>query len=284
MVKNGHLSIRAVPFDSRRHADLRVEVVDRRELIARLGREHFALSEQPLYHAFLLADSGQGVHTVDFVEVPVMPGRLLEIRPGQVQTWDIDSDFEASMVLAEPAMPSRALWFPGQGAYRDLDAEAIATAELLITSLRQQQARFAGDGASVRLMRALFEALVALFDQAAPPAETQPPDAYLAFRTAIEQDVVNGHLDSRSVAHYAARLGYSTRTLTRACRRATGQSAKGVLAERLTLEAKRLLAHTDQSVAAISTTIGISEPTNFGKFFKRHTGYTPGAFRRRTRR
>jgi AraC-like DNA-binding protein len=85
----------------------------------------------------------------------------------------------------------------------------------------------------------------------------------------------------RSGHGYAVRLGYSARTLTRACRAATGRSAKELIDARVALEAQRLLAHTDLPVAAIGRSLGFSEPTNFGKFFAREVGETPGAFRSR---
>jgi AraC-like DNA-binding protein len=36
-------------------------------------------------------------------------------------------------------------------------------------------------------------------------------------------------------------------------------------------------------VVTISRRLGFSEPTNFGKFFTRETGQTPGAFRAQER-
>ena len=287
MVESGQSSIRSVSFGGRRHAGLAVEVVDRRELIARLGPVHFSRAERPSYHAFVLMGAGEGVHTLDFLDIPARPGRLLEIRPGQVQLWDTAGDFEASIVLAEPAMAPKATWFPdhaSHGAYRDLNSDATATAEMLIGAMRQQQDHFNGEEATARLLGALFAALVALFDQAQPVARATLPEAYLAFRAAIENDLAasrgEGHRFHHSVTHYGQQLGYSARTLTRACQRVTGQSAKRVLAERLTLEAKRLLVHTERPAAAISTELGFSEPTNFSKFFNRHTGHSPGEFRR----
>jgi AraC-like DNA-binding protein len=47
----------------------------------------------------------------------------------------------------------------------------------------------------------------------------------------------------------------------------------------VTLEAKRLLAYSDLPVAAIGHQLGFTEPTNFGRFFVRETGLTPGEFR-----
>jgi AraC-like DNA-binding protein len=44
---------------------------------------------------------------------------------------------------------------------------------------------------------------------------------------------------------------------------------------------ERLLAHTDLPAAGIAAALGFSEATNFGKFFTREAGLSPGAFRRR---
>jgi AraC-like DNA-binding protein len=56
-------------------------------------------------------------------------------------------------------------------------------------------------------------------------------------------------------------------------------TAKRVIIERIILEAKRLLAHSSDPVAGISSHLGFDEPTNFVKFFKRETDLTPTQFR-----
>ena len=54
------------------------------------------------------------------------------------------------------------------------------------------------------------------------------------FRDAVEEDFRIHH----DVAHYARRLGYSARTLSRSTQAATGRSAKQLIGERVLLEAK----------------------------------------------
>ncbi len=58
-----------------------------------------------------------------------------------------------------------------------------------------------------------------------------------------------------------------------------GQAAKAMLSERIALEAKRQLVHTQLSVQDIAFTLGFDEATNFVKFFKREAGITPALFR-----
>ena len=69
------------------------------------------------------------------------------------------------------------------------------------------------------------------------------------------------------------------RTLTRASLAVTGRTAKQVVDDRVALEARRLLACTPLSVAEIGRRLGFPEPTNFGRFFHREVGESPGAFR-----
>lgn len=85
--------------------------------------------------------------------------------------------------------------------------------------------------------------------------DTPLPEAYVAFRNAIESELTYRH----NVAEYARRIGYCARTVTCACQQATSQTAKRVLDGRLVLEATRLLVHTDTPAATISADLGFSE-------------------------
>ena len=66
----------------------------------------------------------------------------------------------------------------------------------------------------------------------------------------------DGHPHSRRVEDYAARLGCSVRTLTRASLAVTGRTAKQVVDDRVALEARRLLACTPMSVAEVGRRLG----------------------------
>jgi AraC-like DNA-binding protein len=110
--------------------------------------------------------------------------------------------------------------------------------------------------------------------------EPRPADTFLRFRRAVERSYVA----TRRVEDYAARLGCSVRTLTRASLAATGRSAKQVIDDRAALEARRLLACTELPIAEIGQRLGFPEPTNFGRFFHREVGCSPGAFRARALR
>lgn len=279
MVDSGHTQIRPIGFEDADGVGLPVEVVTRSALFERVGLEWFSRPDRPSFDVLILVHEGGGFHGVDFEHIPLVPGRVVRVRPGQVQSWDIRSAVDATLVLSS-ATPRVSTPHVQPQASCDLGRDSLATATALIDALRTEQRRFDGADGSVRLMTTLFEALDAVFERALASSSTsQLPDPYLQFRSAIDEGIGT----SRNVRDFARTIGYSERTISRACQRATGLSAKGVLDQRLVLEAQRLLAHTDQPASAIARQLGFTEATNFAKFFQRNTGLRPTEFRATTR-
>jgi AraC-like DNA-binding protein len=83
------------------------------------------------------------------------------------------------------------------------------------------------------------------------------------------------------VEDFARGLGYSVRTLTRATCAAVGFGAESFIDDRVLLEAKRQLVHSDLAATAIGERLGFPDATVFTKFFRQRAGETPAAFRAR---
>lgn len=93
-------------------------------------------------------------------------------------------------------------------------------------------------------------------------------------------------VDAQHAAHwpvtrYAASLDASAAQLNRACREAFGCSALEVVHERLAAAARRRLLQADQPVASVADELGFRDPSYFCRFFRRLTGESPQAWRRR---
>jgi AraC-like DNA-binding protein len=84
---------------------------------------------------------------------------------------------------------------------------------------------------------------------------------------------------TRRVEDYERIIGYSAKTLSRAAQASTGLSAKEYIDQRVLLEGRRLLAHTDLSTGEVAKQLGFSELTNFIKVFRRNGGESPSEFR-----
>ena len=132
---------------------------------------------------------------------------------------------------------------------------------------------------SVRFPYLLLSALLNLVFQNWPKLHAtqseQATQTYLNFRHFLE----NEFQQTRDAKHYAKRLGISYKTLNNLCKTFTQHTAKAVIDDFVTLEAKRLLLTEAKPLFYIALSLGFQESTNFNKFFQRQTGYTPHQFR-----
>ena len=72
-------------------------------------------------------------------------------------------------------------------------------------------------------------------------------------------------------------------TLSEVVKEQSGKPAISHIHERLILEAKRLLFHTDGSVKEIAYDLGFEDDSYFNRFFKRITQQTPSEYRKHIR-
>ena len=83
------------------------------------------------------------------------------------------------------------------------------------------------------------------------------------------------------MAFYATTLGVSSDHLSRVCRAVTSSSALALVHERLALEAKRVLVHTQMTVSEVALDLGFDDVAYFSRFFKGVVGCAPSEFRAR---
>lgn len=84
-----------------------------------------------------------------------------------------------------------------------------------------------------------------------------------------------------TIASYAAEIGISENYLSRLVKKATGRSVGAWIDIVRIQRAKRLLSVTEDSVIDIAASVGIEDQSYFSRLFKKETGMTPTAFRKR---
>lgn len=290
MVKNRQTSARgSIPeIGFRRDAghESGVEVLSLAEFRRRVDAPHRAQARRPAFHHVVSIASGSTTHMVDFDEHRLVPGRWLWVRPHQVHRWGGLDRVEGTLVLFEPdaldAATSRLALLddvfcpPVRRVERRERSSLDDTVALLADATRARAA--ATTPTDVAVVRHLLAALVLRLAQAPTDAEPAPASdrrTFVEFRAAVEEDYTR----TRQVDDYGRRLGWSSRTLSRATMAAAGVNAKEFIDRRVTLEAKRSLAHSDLTAAQIASALGFDSASNFGKFFRHREGMTPIAFR-----
>jgi len=227
----------------------------------------------------LVAD-GIGSIVVDYRRFALGPRSVVWIGPGVVHQWMDISGLDGDIVLFTPTAPvapsARILTsMPGIGTVLAVDAPDWSLIQSAAAHLRSElAAELAAPGSPPEILGSLLSALIL---RATPEDQLAAArnDIFQRFRAAVETGLSSRH----DVEFYAGLLGYSARTLSRAARSTTGQSAKAYVSERVILEAKRLLAHEQCSLRETSSRLGFSDSSVFSAFFRRETGITPGAWR-----
>lgn len=94
--------------------------------------------------------------------------------------------------------------------------------------------------------------------------------------------LLNQHYQQQQrLSFYATELQVTQDHLSRTCRAALGVSAQDLLHERLVLEARRLLIHTQLPIAELALSLGFTDPQYFSRFFSRRCGFSPSLYRQR---
>lgn len=94
------------------------------------------------------------------------------------------------------------------------------------------------------------------------------------------KDVLETYYKSqKQVSFYTKEILITEKRLNQSTTKVLGKTPKEIIDDRIMLEAKRILAHTTESIKEIGYELGFEEPTNFIKYFKKHTKLTPTEFR-----
>ena len=89
--------------------------------------------------------------------------------------------------------------------------------------------------------------------------------------------------DGWPIARYAAALGVTDDKLHAHCKREKARNPRAIIHERLIHEACTRLHQLDLPVEQIGYGLGFRDPGYFSRFFRKHQGISPGAYRRRVR-
>lgn len=263
------------------------------ELRQRGSREKVRTTHRYGFHMLVCVTEGTCTQVIDFRPIVCTPGSLLVVREGQAHNFGPDENWDGWIVLFRSefvlphSVPMREVQFALNTArlpeYMLLDQVALRTFTGVVVQMREDS-QLSGPNPEIKRLLlhqlyVLLTRLALLQDQRGSEEALGSPalQRFQRFQQLVEERFPQWH----QVSNYAHQLGCTEKSLARAAVTGSGITAKAFIAGRIALEAKRLLVHTDLSVAAIAGKLGFDEPTNFGKFFKREVDCTPLDFRRR---
>jgi AraC-like DNA-binding protein len=122
----------------------------------------------------------------------------------------------------------------------------------------------------------LYISILKKYQNLSKQAEKSPNNEY--FNQFIELAEQNYQIE-KSADFYTQAMNISLSRLNNIVKERTGMTAKKFLINRVLLEAKRLIIHSEKTVKEIAYQLEFLEPAHFSNFFKKHLGITPSTFR-----
>jgi AraC family transcriptional activator of pobA len=87
-------------------------------------------------------------------------------------------------------------------------------------------------------------------------------------------------LTVRNTDFYAGKLGISSKRLNQILKDKLDKTGMQIIHDRIILEAKRLIIHSEQTIKEVSFQLGFSDRPYFSRFFKKQTGESPDSFQK----
>ncbi|WP_300441447.1 AraC family transcriptional regulator [Christiangramia sp.] len=104
---------------------------------------------------------------------------------------------------------------------------------------------------------------------------------YLKILEQFEQHIEKYYDKQKLPKYYADKLNITTKHLNRIAKETVNKTTNQLISERVILEAKRLIVHSNSSLFSIAETLGFTDYAYFSRYFKTKTAMTPFEFRKR---
>jgi len=246
------------------------------------------------YYEIFFFIKGGGKHDIDFESFPIEDNSLHFVSPGQVHLVQRALDSSGFVILFSREFYQLGLQnfdtlyelpFLNNNSLRpivNIPAEATETFVSLFKRIKLENESEESDKEEV--LRAHLNLLMLdakrLFNRQNPDAEHKTPaqsELVKRFRIAIEKNFLHLH----KPGEYADLLHVTPGHLNDVVKTVLGVSASDLINERMILEIKRMLLHSDDTVNEIAALLNFEDPSYFARFFKNHTGVSPSDFRAR---
>ena len=156
------------------------------------------------------------------------------------------------------------------------DSDAAQSAIARVT----QELGWAGPGQRAAIESALLQLMVLALRRASLEREASPGTPRQSAIVARLRERIEQRFRLREpVSVHARALGVSLTALRQACVHVADSAPAQMLDDRALLEARRLLLYSQMTVADIAYAVGFEDPAYFSRFFTRHVGQAPRAYR-----
>ncbi|WP_420571642.1 helix-turn-helix domain-containing protein [Kordia sp.] len=237
------------------------------------------------FHALIIISKGESTHTIDFKEQKIFPGVILPLTKDQVHAFNKERTTDGFVISFEESFISQNIseknLFHFLHIYNTpsvyIGEENLHSLQSFLTLLKHlhQEENL---NMKPEMINSVFMALLFKIKQLSvyqhKTFESKRFKDFLSYKLLITQYYAESH----NAKSYAKKLDVSYKYLNDICKEIGGKTAKAFLDSWLLLEIKRNLSEQKYTSQEIAFKMGFNEPSNFIRFFKKHTSFTPNQF------
>ena len=283
-----------ISFLKKKNSQLEFEVFTLSSLFSRINKLEYALDipQRVDFYHILFITKGMGSHYIDFRPYQYSPGSILFIAKGQVHAFEIRRDVDGFLILftedflTKNLIQSDILSFSrlyNYHLYTPIMQPDETSGDIFRTIIKEiyREYKLADKFAKEEFLSLLLKLLLLKAERKKRILIWKEGNSNWFFKFGAFRNKLEKHYTTtRNADDYARMLNISYKHLNEICKSVTGSTAKAFIDEFIILEMKRHLAVSDASVKELTYQFGFDEPTNFVKFFKKHTNYSPSQFRK----
>lgn len=245
-------------------------------------------SHRDNYHSFFLLENGTTVIEIDFQQYTVKPFSILYIHPHQVHRIVALTSVNGSFlrINSEHINPEYLHLLEELAPLKPLMVQEdifsiLANSASLCLNLSERKNQQLYHSCLKDSCNTLIGLLTSVYLEGSTPIDklSRSEQITKAFKAALRRDFVS----IKRPSAYALILNISTSYLNECVKDSTGQPVSYHIQQRIILEAKRLLYHSDQSVKEIADTLGFEDYAYFSRLFTKATGMSALSFRNKNR-
>jgi AraC-like DNA-binding protein len=254
------------------------------------------LIDKPHSHNFYLCvlfTEGFGKHEIDFNSYKVNPGKVFFLKPGQTHFWKFDTKPEGfiffhsqefyDLKFLNHTLNSFPFFYSNQNPpLLELSQQKM---KVLIPKFEEVYTEYKQDNILrelkiINLINSIYIDLTRAYT-ADINLEKLVSSSYSVILENLEKLINQKFYTEKLPKFYANQLNITTKHLNRVVKKTLNKTTNQLISERIILESKRLIIHSENNLAAIADTLKYSDYAYFSRFFKSKTGFTPIGFRKK---
>jgi len=279
------IPIRQISSSDREQATERFSIRKVQDLLA--GKDLFHDMHRHDFFFMLALQQGKGIHEIDFTNYDVSDNSVFFLRPGQVHQLQLKAgstgyliEFNHEFYHPTDKISAQRLRKASSKNFCQLEVNRFEKLYSVLKYIFHEYTdKQEGSQDIIKANLDIFFIELVRQSQDAKNASTNitpyTQERFEEFSALLDKHITN----RKQVSHYTDLMNLSPYQLNEITKATVDKTASELINEHIILEAKRYLLATPNQIKDIADLLGYEDVSYFIRFFRKHTGHSPEAFR-----